>query len=386
MKNKQHFFSLLGVVGQLFRKKHLLLIVPLCVGFLLTGCDREESDRSDAGQVQLLRPVNGLAVNMDETILGIQYDGFAEHQNVEISINGVLCDAPGNNACSLNHNRAYGAATASFVSLASVLQLGENSVTVKNTANGRQATVNFYYDNHEPTIEISRIEVADNGDQLLNHGDTVTITGEIIDPSAIKSVKIWRSDVSTPIYMANATTNVVELQDKIFIIPNEPWPDASSEPAPYFSYEIIDVHDQIGKGKFLVNGAKIGNAQAIQLNNTVFQHIAPIGNKLIDTMLSGLDSLYPRVNCGPTESYDFNGPPSASYECNPMRYLEDSVDEMFNDSEYDIAAWLCAILRRKNANARPNSVGQIREVGATIQPNILITNRKVMIGGTASSS
>src|SRR5690554_1312194 len=383
MNNKQHIFSFFGKANQLLRKKHLLLIVPLCLGFLLTACEREESKKSDLGHVQLLRPVNGLAIKLENEALSVQYGGFATSSSVAISINGVLCGTQVGDICRLTHNRAYGAASASLASLGGVLLLGENTVTVKNTANGAQEVLDFYYDNHKPSIEITEIEVVSdtNNDGELNAGDRVTITGKIIDPSPIKTVYLYKAGQAGQverIYFANSYTNQGEMADKIFTISNIEWPDAN-HPLPHFSYKITDIYDQVGEGKFLVNGAKVNNSQAIQLNNTLFQHVAPIGNKLIETMLSGLDDLYASPAC----AYDFDNDPQA-YTCNPMRYAEDTLSKMFND--YAIAASFCSILRGNNPNAWPGCVGKIRDVGATNKPNILITKPKVMIGGSESST
>lgn len=327
MNNKQHIFSFFSKANQLLRKKHLLLIVSLCLGFLLTACEREESKKSDLGQVQLLRPVNGLAIKLENEALSVQYGGFATSSSVAISINGVLCGTQVGDICRLTHNRAYGAASASLASLGGVLLLGENTVTVKNTANGAQEVLDFYYDSHKPSIEITEIEVVNdtNNDGELNAGDIVTITGKIIDPSPIKTVYLYKAGQVAPIYFANSYTNDAEMADKLFTIPNVIWPDVN-DPLPHFSYKITDIYNQVGEGKFLLNGAKLSNSQALQLNNTFFQHIAPVINYVIDWAHGALATDFAGIRASAITKIESEVAPFTNSFCSVLGWSGCSLD------------------------------------------------------------
>src|SRR5690554_5289182 len=91
MNNKKNTGSLLVKVKRVLAKKHLLLLLPLCFG--LVGCEKEESDKTQPKQVELLRPYDALAVNLEDEELFVAFNGFvnADVEDTEVLINDVTC-------------------------------------------------------------------------------------------------------------------------------------------------------------------------------------------------------------------------------------------------------------------------------------------------------
>lgn len=319
MNNKKKCHSFLSIAKQFLAKKRLLLLLPLC--FSLVACDKEESKKTQPKQVELLRPYHALAVNLEEEELFVALNSFvrADAEPTEILINGVSCYrypvAVGTNACHLNYNKINNTVASSFAALQQVLVQGDNTVTVKNLNADRQESIQFYYDSQRPKLEVKTIKLADGqlNDGELNAGDFVDITIRINDPSAIKSVEFYANNKQYPSFTyateedayaqasgliakrqalldweAEHQVYLDDLERKEFVIKDVEWPRADSA-APQFSYKVVDIHGQKSEGKLAVSGSELVNSQAIQLNNTLFQHIAPVVNQVLSATVSAIN-------------------------------------------------------------------------------------------------
>lgn len=307
MNNKQHGLSFFGKLHQLFRKKNLLLILPLSLGVLLTACEKEESDREQARQIEFLRPYNSDVVNVDQEedfIIALNSFVNAGSEPTQIDINDIPCyrypHALDAGACSIVYSKTSNTIKGEFANLRQVLVQGENKVTIKNIGRNSQETLYFTYDNQKPRLEVKSIKpiAQQQPPAQLNASDPVDITFTINDASEIKSVRFNVGGVQQyPVFTYKTEMDAYQdqglqtwqdeqaaykndLKNKEFTVKNIKWPSADSV-APQFTYTVVDVHGNKNEGSFSVNGTKLVNSQAIQLNNTFFQQIAPVANELI---------------------------------------------------------------------------------------------------------
>lgn len=306
------------MTGFSLSKKVVVLLLSSC--FILSACEKAESTRK-TGEVQLLKPGKGVAVSVKEDFR-VSYDGFATKDDVQIFINGVLCDDaadPGSSSCQLVHNRAYGMASASIVTLSNVVVQGTNEVEVVNSTTSKRVKLYFDLDTYAPKLIVNEIEVVNDVAPLstLSAGDEVVIRGVVKDTAKIKWFgrnfavmtnsggnfalqKVCNLPENTDQGCIAGSSFTVDEATNEFEIAGIKWPDETQK-GPHFFYEIKDFYNQTGSESFIVNGGRLDNSFAFQVNDKALGMLNPlvdeglaVGNQVLDSLGLGLGGTSPR--------------------------------------------------------------------------------------------
>lgn len=283
------------------KKKNFLLIVSACL--VLAACE-EGADKSSTEEkdVRLLKPSAGLVLSLENEELRVQYKGAATPDNVAVELNGVLCSATVGATCRMIVHRQYGIVSASLASLAHIIVPGENTVVVINTDKNTRDTLTFYFDDQAPKLEVMSVIGGSGPSGEPMAGDTIDIMGRLVDPSAVRDLRITSAGtvhtlslVPTTALAANQFTNTLNSDDDKTFYAQITWPNNNVANA-QLSYTVTDVNNQTRTEAFIVPGTQLTKSTALQVNDDFYENVKVLINPIIKNLLALLqqeDQLVP---------------------------------------------------------------------------------------------
>lgn len=270
------------------------MLLMLC--FLLTACE-ESSDKNTSGgsQFKLVRPQQSVVLDLDGEELSILYHGAATPDNLSIMLNGVPCTNDVNSLCFVSFIRSHGIAKARLDSLTSVLIPGENTIVVSNTDTGYTETLTFYFDNQAPKLEVTDVTGGSGINGIPMPGDTIIVSGRLVDPSPIQSVRLIVSGtvvnltaVADTVLGINQFTNTLNVDGDRTFRAEVTWPD-NTDSAPQIIYAVTDVYEQVSEEAFIVTGTMLNKSGALQINNSMYDAITVLADPFMQNALDFLE-------------------------------------------------------------------------------------------------